>query len=155
MQSTIGCKEPSKKKSSSTAAGQVALGTTRGIVREDNQDRAAVLTFFPNERLSEVIQVAVLCDGIGGLKDGANAAVLAISSFTAQLAELSDSTLEGRLKQAAKIANREVFAKYNGKGGCTLSAVSTKRERVVEIVNYGDSRVFFTIWWNRNSVECR
>jgi len=131
-----------KEKGSIMAAGQVALGTTKGSVREDNQDRAAVLTFFPNEHLSEAVQVAVLCDGIGGLKDGGNASVLAISSFVAELVDLSDDNLKGRLRSAAKVANDEVYNKYRGKGGCTLSAVSTNRKGVVEIVNYGDSRVY-------------
>ncbi|QJT09503.1 PP2C family protein-serine/threonine phosphatase [Oceanidesulfovibrio marinus] len=131
-----------KEKGSVTAPGQIALGTTKGSVRNDNQDRAAVLTFFPNERLSDVVQVAVLCDGIGGLKDGANVAALAISSFTARVIELSDSNMTDCLKKAANHANKIVFDKYEGKGGCTLSAVSINRSGLIEIVNYGDSRVY-------------
>lgn len=131
-----------KEKGCMTTTGQVAIGSTRGIVRQDNQDRAAVVTFYPSDKLSEIVQVAVLCDGIGGLQDGANAAALAVSAFVAQLVGLSDDNLMGQLRFAASKANGEVFAKYKGKGGCTLSAVSITKAGPVEIVNYGDSRVY-------------
>ncbi|SBV95246.1 putative Protein phosphatase [uncultured Desulfovibrio sp.] len=131
-----------KEKGCIATTGQVAIGSTRGIVRQDNQDRAAVVTFYPSDKLSETVNVAVLCDGIGGLQDGANAAALAISAFVSQLVGLSDDNLKGQLSFAANKANGEVFAKYKGRGGCTLSAVSITKAGPVEIVNYGDSRVY-------------
>lgn len=131
-----------KEKGAHSTAGKIALGSTKGLIRHENQDRAAIVTLTPNDTLSVPVQVSVLCDGIGGLKNGAEAATLAISSFVSQLTSISDSNLEGFLEHAANAANKEVYSVYKGGGGCTLSAVSTTPGGVVDIVNYGDSRVY-------------
>jgi serine/threonine protein phosphatase PrpC len=131
-----------KEKGANSVAGKSALGSTRGRVRNENQDRAAVVMVSPNPSLSVPVQVAVLCDGIGGLRNGAEAATLAISSFISQLVHLTDGNIHGFLERAANFSNREVYSAYNGKGGCTLSAVSITASGVVDFVNYGDSRIY-------------
>ena len=55
----------------------IAMASDIGLVRSENQDRAAILRIQLTEGRSSV--VVVLCDGMGGMSDGAECASLAIA----------------------------------------------------------------------------
>ncbi len=125
-----------------------------GKYRSENQDSFSIMP------LGEEVVLAVVCDGMGGASGGKLASSLAISTFTsaliAEIAEkninLSDSTeenlaiLEESMKEAVKVANREVFgyAKDSidllGMGTTLLACLVIGKECL--ICNVGDSRLY-------------
>lgn len=131
-----------KPNGASSSFEESALASLKGNVRDENQDRAAIVRISPHTTLSKAIQVAVLCDGIGGMPNGADAATLALSSFISHLATITNTNRKGFLNSAAIFANDEVYTKYQGESGCTLSAVSFDADGIIDIANYGDSRVY-------------
>lgn len=120
----------------------IAIGSDVGSKRTENQDRAVVLRAQVSK--NRYFYVGVLCDGMGGMSSGADCATLAVSSFLASC--LLNRTLYPalRLEQAVSDANADVFEKYNGNGGATLSAFIVDSEGNFEAVNVGDSRVYLS-----------
>ncbi len=121
----------------------IAVSTDIGDVRLENQDRACVLKAQVNSQKS--FTVAVLCDGMGGMTDGAGCASLCISSFLASC--ISNRSLEPRerLRIAANEANKMVNEEYNERGGSTLSAFLIDSDGNFTAVNIGDSRIYALI----------
>lgn len=126
-------------KSVRSSAG-LAVGSVRGPVREDNQDRAAVTYLASPHR--EPLLVGLICDGMGGMVDGAAAATIAASQFVASLALLQGEVDEAGLLGAVDAANRAVFDKYRGEGGTTLTALVILQTGPTWIVHIGDSRLY-------------
>lgn len=120
-----------------------AIGTTRGLVREENQDRSLILrSSFSTNPTSNFLMFAI-SDGIGGMAAGAACATQTVSAFAHQLVFSMASTPEARLLEAFQKTNSDVFRKFNGKSGATLSALLiSKHEQSVVIGNIGDSRVY-------------
>jgi serine/threonine protein phosphatase PrpC len=118
----------------------VVLTTDVGLQRTENQDRVAALSFnaLSGERL---IAIAVV-DGMGGMRDGAQCATLALASFFRGLLSFGGQPLQHRANQAVSFANEAVFRYANGKGGSTLSAIVTDGRANLCIVHVGDSRVY-------------
>lgn len=120
----------------------IAIASGVGLVRTENQDRVAVLRFknaFGSDNL-----IIVVCDGMGGMVDGAECAALAVAAFSSSLlnsVKFEDPKL--RLREAALYANKRVFDRYRGRGGATLTALMVLPENGdVLWVNVGDSRIY-------------
>lgn len=119
----------------------VALATDIGIVRDENQDRIAVMKYRPRESDVDVIVIA-LADGMGGMVGGANAASLTISSFFSNIIKHSHLPLQEALEESIKIANQSVYELYSGSGGSTLSVIVIDSSENVIGINVGDSRIY-------------
>jgi PPM family protein phosphatase len=110
--------------------------------RSDNQDRAIFLRVKFEETGKSPIAALVLCDGMGGMIRGGDCANLAISTFAASLVNNNASTLVDKLQVAVHDANHAVYRDFQGKGGCTLSAVACNNLNEWAAVNIGDSRIY-------------
>lgn len=120
----------------------IAIGSDVGINRQENQDRAVVLRAQVTK--NRYFYVGVLCDGMGGMESGSGCATLAVTSFLASC--LLNRTLKpsARLEKAVLDANKDVYSKYNGSGGSTLSAFIVDSDGSFEAVNVGDSRLYLS-----------
>lgn len=121
-------------------APEMAVGTTAGPFRSENEDRVAVARFeYPNGAMA---RAAIICDGIGGLLDGGEAASKAIAAFLSVVATAPrEATLPNILEESVLAANRAVFDKYKGEAGTTLTAVvATSAE--AWMAHVGDSRLY-------------
>jgi serine/threonine protein phosphatase PrpC len=135
------------RKTASTAVRRVAdlpavLASSVGLVRKENQDRVATLRFADFSGCEYLL--VVLCDGMGGMADGAKCAAMAIASFSsAVVANINRFHAERTLHEAALTANRRVYENYRGVGGATLSALLILPNNDQHYwVNLGDSRIY-------------
>ncbi len=120
--------------------------TDIGRVRSENQDTY----FIEIDRSGDTI--CVVCDGMGGAKGGATAALIAVSAFAEQVREHTYGGKNGAdflrevAKNAVAAANGEVFRyatehpEFQGMGTTLVAAIGTA-ERLA-IVNIGDSRAY-------------
>jgi serine/threonine protein phosphatase PrpC len=79
---------------------------------------------------------------MGGMRDGALCAAIAISSFFTSCIRLRDLPLDQRLIAAVRKANEIIFDLFRGQGGATLSAVLRDAAGNALGVNVGDSRIY-------------
>jgi len=115
------------------------VGSLRGP-RADNQDRAAV-AHIHRAGSAESLLVAVVCDGMGGMREGGYAAATAISAFLSQIAIRSEP-LPALLSFAIEHANSIVHERLTGAGGTTLTAVVVLPSGAAWAVHAGDSRLY-------------
>lgn len=126
-------------RSTQSSAG-LAIGTLQGPVRQDNQDRAAVATVsMPS---GQKFLIALVCDGMGGMAAGGEAAACAASNFIGQFATASRHPIEKKLYEAVSAANLEVYRRFRGSGGTTLTAIVATGTRDAWAVHVGDSRLY-------------
>jgi serine/threonine protein phosphatase PrpC len=118
------------------------IGTNLGAVREQNQDRVLVTSASYKTAPQKNFVLGALCDGIGGLARGEDAAVLAISVFVSRFLRTPKLSTADRLRGAATAANAAVYAMLGGRGGTTLSAVLVNGQDHAVGVNVGDSRIY-------------
>jgi serine/threonine protein phosphatase PrpC len=118
----------------------IAIASDVGLVRSENQDRAAILRIQLTENRSSI--VVVLCDGMGGMSDGAECASLAIATFLSSCVQNANLSLHERVVSSVKNANDAIFTKYIGRGGATLSAFIADSQDGILGVNVGDSRIY-------------
>lgn len=118
----------------------IAMASDVGLIRPENQDRATIMRVQLTENRSSI--VVVLCDGMGGMSDGAECACLAIATFLSSCIQNANFPLHERIVISITNANDTVFAKYNGRGGATLSAFIADTQDGVLGVNVGDSRIY-------------
>lgn len=121
-----------------------AFDSDRGQKRRENQDNAIVLT---GRRLGATrsFLVAIVCDGMGGLEAGDDAADLAIASAGAILCSDGSLPPDIRMQQAIGAANRRVFEKYRGHAGAVFVAALIDRERADQppVIGWvGDARAY-------------
>ena len=120
----------------------VCLGTCIGAVREQNQDRA-LITFTSYPAAPEKnFALGVVCDGMGGLVRGDEAAAVAVGVFVSRVIRWPSQPARDRLRWAALAANDAVHKSLGGLGGTTLSAVMVGCQAGVVGVNAGDSRIY-------------
>jgi PPM family protein phosphatase len=120
----------------------ICLGTSIGPVREQNQDRALItFTSYPTAP-EKNFALGVVCDGMGGLISGDEAAVIAISVFVSRVIRWPSQPTPDRLRWAASAANEAVHRSLGGLGGTTLSAVMVGWQGAVVGVNARDSRIY-------------
>lgn len=118
----------------------LAVGTDTGVARKENQDRVGVLKVQITRERSYL--AIALCDGMGGMVDGAGCASLAIATFFSTCIRERQTPPEERLLIATRKANDAVYAEYQGRGGTTLSAVIIESTTTTAGVNVGDSRIY-------------
>ncbi|WP_395543730.1 PP2C family protein-serine/threonine phosphatase [Neotabrizicola sp. sgz301269] len=119
----------------------VSLGSHIGAVRDENQDRILAGTLWRNDPRDTAF-VTVLCDGMGGMLEGALAASIASSSFLEAALHSVVLDTHRRLSDACQYANRKVSESLNAKGGSTLTAIFIDSEQRVWVCNIGDSRSY-------------
>lgn len=119
----------------------VILATDIGLRREENQDRVAALRLSAGQNSQPIIAV-VVADGMGGMRDGAKCATLAVASFFQALVRHRHQGLEQRAAAAVAHANDSVYNFAGGRGGATLSALLFDVGAPPVIINLGDSRIY-------------
>ena len=123
------------------AAFPAALSSDVGLKRDENQDRVAIAR--GTTTVGRPYVLAVLSDGIGGMKDGAGCAAATLGNLFACFFETGrpDQGLEPTLKLAVHAANSAIHSRLGGKGGATLSALLLC-QGIAHIINVGDSRIY-------------
>jgi serine/threonine protein phosphatase PrpC len=118
-----------------------AIASSQGPHREQNEDRSAIIRFrFGSVRPD--LRLAILCDGMGGMSKGGEAAALAIGSFIASFATIEmDCDLVERMSRSCVFANKAVFNAYQGNAGTTLTAIAFANHARC-VVHVGDSRLY-------------
>lgn len=117
--------------------------TNIGVVREENQDRAAV---FEND----YALVAVLCDGMGGHFGGTLASSICIETFKNRMNFLksdSDNIYEW-FKETVKLSKQNMIIEAGSDenkrdmGTTVTAAVVFKQTKNIVVFNIGDSRTY-------------
>lgn len=127
----------------------ISAGTDAGNIRKVNQDGVVVQRIAT--RTGEAV-LAVLCDGVGGLREGEAASAMAVSGFGRGMRELFGKSCGEAFSDAIKRewqriideVNMEVYMYGKRKGirlGTTLTSVILA-EGYYYIINVGDSRVY-------------
>jgi serine/threonine protein phosphatase PrpC len=119
----------------------VAIGTTMGMIRAENQDVALHVVVTKAQSEFGSLSISLVCDGMGGLKSGKEAAAMAAASFIASLIFDHQFSPE-MLGRAVRSADSAVYQHFQGKGGTTLSAVVTNDSNLSFAVHAGDSRIY-------------
>ena len=118
-----------------TDSPPIAWASTRGLVRKENQDRLLVARYRTG------LVVAIVADGMGGMRDGSGAAALSTAAVAAHCMVAETSHPPTMLTDALNFANREVFKSLHGRGGAALAVVaSTPTGRF--IAHVGDARAY-------------
>lgn len=117
-----------------------AFATHRGKVRQNNQDTALVLA-GRRAVSSQTFVTAILCDGMGGLEAGDEAADLAAASAGAALAADERLPPIERMDLAIRAANAAVFERFRGRAGTVIVAVLVE-EGHIAIGWVGDARAY-------------
>lgn len=133
----------------------VVVGTDKGLVRSENQDRVAVMRVNSTVGSNSPFVVVALVDGMGGMVDGRKCAIHALSAFLNATIRFRHEPPEARLRTAAKIANNFVFEFSKGKGGATLSALLVSNDTRIATLNIGDSRIYATLEKSGNEIVSR
>lgn len=118
------------------------ISTDIGLTRKENQDRVAVMKVNSAPSSGKPFFVMALSDGMGGMKNGSECAVLALSHFFNSLVTNRTIPAHERLNIAGMKANDAVFDFANGDGGATLSALMIGIDHPPLTLNVGDSRIF-------------
>lgn len=123
------------------AAFPAALASDIGLKRDENQDRVAIARGTTASGRPYVL--AVLSDGIGGMKDGAGSAAAALGNLFACFFDTgrTGQGLDQTLKSAIHAANSAIHSRLDGKGGATLSALLLC-QGIAYVANVGDSRIY-------------
>lgn len=122
----------------------VILDTDVGLVRDENQDRVALMRL--TTKTGKPFVVMALVDGMGGMRNGAECATLALSAFFNALNRFRLESPRKRLELAANITNMEVHEFSQGGGGATLSALLVSADQQDTLaLNVGDSRIYATV----------
>ena len=117
------------------ATPPVAWASTRGLIRKENQDRLLVA------RSPGGLIVAIVADGMGGMRDGSRAAALSAAAVAARCMLSEASAIDSMLADALHCANEEVFRVLHGKGGAAL-AVAASSSAGRYIAHVGDARAY-------------
>lgn len=118
-----------------------SLGSAQGRTRDGNQDRVLAVSFEGLDA-SESFELFAVCDGMGGLQEGAQCASLALSTILAVLVRSRrDSDRENRLRRAVELANRSIHERYRERGGTTVAAILLTRSGATGIA-VGDTRIY-------------
>ncbi|MFV2058805.1 MAG: PP2C family serine/threonine-protein phosphatase [Thiohalomonadales bacterium] len=120
----------------------VVIGTTRGTERIENQDRLVAVRYSVTSSHSRGFILFALCDGMGGMKDGAVCAEMAIGNLIQSLVTSNEFSLDSRLHTAVKTANKAIFSRYHEQGGTTLSLLAKSAQGKLVALNVGDSRLY-------------
>lgn len=117
-----------------------ALGTSLGLQREENEDRA--LLYRGSLLDGQPYLLMAVADGMGGMVSGAECARRTLAGFATAFQGSEVRDLEKRLLQAILEANDNVFGEFGGRGGATISAILIVKNGATLAVNVGDSRIY-------------
>lgn len=119
-----------------------AIASETGLVRSDNQDRAAIAHGRDIHGMGFV--VAAIADGIGGMQDGQRCASIALAALLSSALEQARTGVPSSawLENAFTDANRAVYAEYSSSGGTTLSALLVLETGGGYWASVGDSRIY-------------
>lgn len=123
------------------AQSGAALGSSIGLLRQRNEDCCLVARASYANGGRTNFTIAMVCDGLGGMSQGREAAILAAAAFTAHLFCSPNIAWKDRLSQAVSYVNAEVHRRLRGDGGTTLSAVISSRSGAM-FCHVGDSRIY-------------
>lgn len=133
--------------------GVAAVGSAIGLVRPENEDVAMHVSIRHPRSASRLLSASIVCDGMGGMRFGKEAAAIATASFIAGLTSETQITADACLR-AIKLADDAVHQRFQGRGGTTLSAVVTSAEGLSYAVHAGDSRIYeIDDEWNIDQVS--
>lgn len=119
-----------------------ALASGIGLVRDQNQDAALIVKARYGSGPDRDFDLAVVCDGLGGMQHGGEASALGLSVFVSRVVRFSRFPMDNRLLNGVVEANDRLFGAFRGDGGTTLSAVAVGRNGLATICHVGDSRVY-------------
>ena len=109
--------------------------------RSEQQDSYGVEFVEKTEVFKAGAMIALVADGIGGLKNGKEASELAISSMKRAFHMFnSEKPIEHQLNNAVKATNAFVFEKYHESSGTTLAACIIEKDHLY-YAGVGDSSV--------------
>lgn len=136
------------------ASLSAAIACEVGNVRQENQDRAVIAR--GSDAKGRSYAVVAVADGIGGMRDGANCAAIAIATFLAEVDRQAQQGVDHAahwIRSAVDAANRAVFTKYRGDGGSTLVALLLSPGQSTVWLSVGDSRVYHASGLNLRQVS--
>jgi serine/threonine protein phosphatase PrpC len=117
------------------------VGTSRGKVRPDNQDKAVAACFVGVDPRKS-FRVFIICDGLGGLKSGERCAASCIAYILERLVSVDVIFDRGaRLHDALRHASAEIASEFGEQGGTTVCAVLVNASGATG-VSVGDSRIY-------------
>lgn len=121
-----------------------ALSSDVGAVRKENQDRAALAR--GRDARGQTYVVVALADGIGGMRDGAQCAALAVGAVFDTVHRLASSGAPPTewVINAVNSAHKAVRAAYGGAGGATLVLLIVTQEEGAYWASVGDSRLYMS-----------
>jgi len=122
-----------------------AIASEIGNVRDENQDRAVIVKGCDSN--GDDYYLAVVADGIGGMREGAFCAAAALGVFITvvdQQAQSKSLDSNAWMRAAISAANQNVFSSMHGDGGTTLVAALVRPNRETCWLSVGDSRVYLT-----------
>ena len=113
--------------------------------RKYNEDRCGSDSFATRGGLK--LDVAVVCDGVGGEERGERAAQLAVDTVLGSLRSSDESDVPTLMTAAVRAANTAIFAESQRMPGseamaCTLVLAVVKNGQTLHIANVGDSRIY-------------
>jgi len=120
----------------------LSIGSSVGLVRKDNQDKAIISKFHSRNSRDKSYILFAIADGMGGMAEGASCASLLLSSLLAEIIDSKENDTFDKLRSASIIANDVVYKKYSGMGGSTLSAILIDSYSNIAAINIGDSRIY-------------
>jgi serine/threonine protein phosphatase PrpC len=121
----------------------ICVGTSVGAVRKQNQDRALIAFARYPATPERNFVLGVVCDGLGGLARGEEAAVVALSTFVSRVLRTPKQLPAERLRLAILAANDSVHNVLQGRGGTTIAAAMIRMHDDDMIgINVGDSRIY-------------
>lgn len=125
---------------SSNDLGFMDCASTTGIRRKNNED----FTGFVVSPLNENIKLLIVCDGMGGFNNGAEAskivALEVINWFNSYDFSLGFDNLEDEIKKVIEVARLTIKKHYCMSGTTLTFAIVGERETF--ICNAGDSRAY-------------
>ncbi len=119
-----------------------AIASETGLVRKQNEDRAAIARGRDTE--GRVFVVAAVADGIGGMQDGHVCASTGLASLLTSLLSQARAGVpsERWLESALIAANESVYRRYLSNGGTTLSVLLLLEGGGGYWASVGDSRIY-------------
>lgn len=118
-----------------------AVGSSVGSVRSRNEDTGLICRVRFSDRRRDY-DLAVVCDGMGGMQGGRAAALIAAATFTSRYISLEGRRVDERLRNSVMTAQARVLETLRGNGGTTLSGVVVQRTAQPWTVHVGDSRIY-------------
>ncbi len=116
------------------------VANLQGIgARARQEDSFAVVNAFDVTEIKEKGLLFVVCDGMGGMKDGKLASETAVASIRSSFAVMDRSRdLAQQLKESVYLASQEILEYLKGDGGSTIVAGIIFREQLY-YASVGDS----------------